>query len=87
MIEENKPIVKRISNMVLTAVVGGGLGFVGSWFTMQERIADQERRIEVLENTAGSKEQTKALLEAINTANASIDRRLSNIEAAMMRNK
>jgi len=40
-----------------------------------------------VEDTASSKEETRALLEAINTANASIDRRLSNIEAAMMKGR
>lgn len=83
--ELTHPLVARVGNMVITAIVGGGIGFVTSWATIQTKVEDQDRRITVLESSTASKEQTKSVLDAINAANSSIDKRLSTIEGVLMK--
>lgn len=82
-----KPLAMQIGTTILTGVIAGGLGFVGSWATTQQKVADLDRRVTVLESSTASKDQTKSVLDAINAANSSIDKRLSTIEGVLMKNK
>lgn len=77
----------KIGNSIITAIIGGGIGFITSYATIQQKVADQDRRILVLESSTASKEQTQSVLAAINAANSSIDKRLSTIEGVLMKNK
>jgi hypothetical protein len=84
---ESVSLTQKLGNMVITAIVGGGIGFLGSYFTLQQRVADNDRRVSALEASTVSREQTKSLLDAINAANVSIDKRLSTIEGVLMHGK
>lgn len=82
-----KPLATKIGTIIITAILSGGLGFIGTWFTTQAKVDDAERRIAVLEASTASKEQTRAVLDAINAAQSSADHRLSTIESVLMKSR
>lgn len=75
---------EHVAGTLLTMIVGAAIGVIGSWYTLQGKVADQERRVAALELKAAGKDELRQALDAIRDQNASIDRRLSNIEGSLM---
>jgi Tfp pilus assembly protein PilO len=75
----------NVAGHLLTMIVGGALGFIGSWFTLKDKVEESGTRISQLETSSARKDEMTAVLNAMLKQNDSIDKRLGNIEAALMR--
>lgn len=76
-------LTANVTGHILTMIVGGILGFVGSWYTVENKVDAQERRLESLEQSTVRKPELDPAMQGIRTSLESIDRRLGSLESAV----